>query len=109
MAPLSESIARLRTNDKQWQAFGTEGHCVVVAPPGSGKTEVLTTRLAWDLLHHIPEPRGAACVTLTVAAAEQLRTRVEGLHSFRRPNIFIGTVHSFLLNEIVIPFAPLGR
>jgi DNA helicase II / ATP-dependent DNA helicase PcrA len=108
MGSLSESIARLRTNNKQWQAFGTEGQCVVVAPPGSGKTEVLTTRLAWDLLYHIPEPRGAACVTLTVAAAEQLRTRVEGLHSFRRPNVFIGTVHSFLLNDIVIPFAPLA-
>ncbi|MDM3909134.1 UvrD-helicase domain-containing protein [Mycobacterium intracellulare] len=108
MASLSESIARLRTNDKQWQAFGTQGHCVVIAPPGSGKTEVLTTRLAFDLLHHTPQPCGAACITLTVAAAEQLRTRVHDLHSFRRPNIFIGTVHSFLLNEIVIPFAPLA-
>ncbi|SPM32207.1 Superfamily I DNA or RNA helicase [Mycobacterium rhizamassiliense] len=110
MTSLSESIARMRNNPRQWQAFRTEGQCVVLAPPGSGKTEVLTTRMAWDLLHHISEPRGTACVTLTVAAAEQLRARVEELHHFRRPNIFIGTVHSFLLNEIIIPFAALlGR
>ncbi len=105
MGSMSESITRLRSNDRQWRAFTTEGHCVVLAPPGSGKTEVLTTRMAWDLVHHIPEPRGVACVTLTVAAAEELRARIADLQSFHRPNVFIGTVHSFLLNEIILPFA----
>ncbi|WP_166904763.1 ATP-dependent helicase [Mycobacterium sp. DL440] len=110
MAALSESIARLRSNDKQWQAFQASGHCVVLAPPGSGKTEVLTTRMAWDLLRHIPEPQGVACVTLTVAASEELRSRVDRLLTIRRPNVFIGTVHSFLINEIITPFARIvGR
>lgn len=107
---MSESIERLRSNERQWQAFKAEGHCIVLAPPGSGKTEVLTTRMAWDLLHCVPVPRGVACVTLTVAAAEELRTRVDRLQTFRRPNVFIGTAHSFVLNEIILPFAAVvGR
>lgn len=39
MGRMSESIERLRSNERQWQAFKAEGHCIVLAPPGSGKTE----------------------------------------------------------------------
>ena len=36
----------LRPNDKQWQAYETVGHCVLLAGPGSGKTKTLTVKLA---------------------------------------------------------------
>jgi DNA helicase-2/ATP-dependent DNA helicase PcrA len=107
---LSASVNDLKDNDRQWKAFTTEGHCVVLAPPGSGKTKLLTTRMAFDLMNKIPEPYGAACVTLTIAATEELRRRVENLGVPSRATIFIGTVHSFALNRIIIPFATLvGR
>lgn len=110
MSALSRSIAELRTNPRQWEAFNTEGHCVVLAPPGSGKTKLLTTRLVADLLNKIPRPHGAACITLTTAAADELQQRVQLLGLEDRPNIFIGTVHGFALRQIIEPFARLvGR
>lgn len=106
MSALSEAIAELRTNDRQWEAFQTEGHCVVLAPPGSGKTKLLTTKLAHALVHDlVPPPRGAACITMTNEAALELRRRMRTLGVRRRPNFFVGTVHAFALSRIMVPFA----
>ncbi|GAB3430128.1 ATP-dependent helicase [Actinophytocola sediminis] len=105
MSKLSASIDDLKNNDRQWEAFTTEGHCVVLAPPGSGKTKLLTTRMAYDLANKIRRPQGAACITLTNAAADELRRRVDELGVEDRPNLAIGTVHSFLLRKVVEPFA----
>ena len=106
MSALSEAIAELRTNDGQWEAFQTEGHCAVLAPPGSGKTKLLTTKLAHALVHDlIRPPRGAACITMTNEAALELRRRMRKLGVRRRPNFFVGTVHAFALSRIILPFA----
>jgi DNA helicase-2/ATP-dependent DNA helicase PcrA len=105
MTRLSESIADLRKNPKQWEAFEADEHCVVLAAPGSGKTKLLTTRLASDLLTKIPRPHGAACITLTNPATDELRRRLEHLGVEYRSTLFVGTVHSFALRRIVLPFA----
>jgi DNA helicase-2/ATP-dependent DNA helicase PcrA len=64
MSRLTDAIDELRENAGQWKAFTTTGHCAVLAPPGSGKTKLLTTRLAHDLAcGAIPAPQGAACIT----------------------------------------------
>jgi len=110
MSALTASVDDLRTNDRQWQAFTTQGHCVVLAPPGSGKTKLLATRVAYDLVNKIPEPQGAACVTLTTAATQELRNRIASLGVHDQETMFVGTVHSFALTRIVIPFAAVvGR
>jgi DNA helicase-2/ATP-dependent DNA helicase PcrA len=83
---------------------------VVLAPPGSGKTKLLATRAAYDLANRIPRPHGAACITLTNPAADELRRRIADLGTDSRSTFFIGTVHSFALTRIVLPFAlPAGR
>lgn len=105
MSRLSESIADLRKNPKQWEAFEADGHCVVLAAPGSGKTKLLSTRLASDLLTKIPRPHGAACITLTNPATDELRRRLDHLGAEYRSTLFVGTVHSFALRRIVLPFA----
>lgn len=106
MSALSDAIAELRSNDRQWEAFEEQGHCAVVAPPGSGKTKLLTTKLAHALAHEeIRGPRGAACITMTNEAALQLRRRLRALGVGRHPNLFVGTVHAFALSRIVVPFA----
>lgn len=106
MSELVDAIDRLRTNEAQWEAFNVPGHCVVLAPPGSGKTDLLTTKLAAEL-SKARGPRGAACITMTNEAAGQLRRRLERLGVGYRPNLFIGTVHSFALHRIVNLFGPL--
>lgn len=108
MSKLSESVAALRTNPKQWEAFQAQGHCVVLAAPGSGKTKLLTTRLAADLLTKIPRPHGAACITLTNPATDELRRRLQNLGVEHRSTLFVGTVHSFALRRIVLPFARIA-
>ncbi|WP_236793328.1 ATP-dependent helicase [Amycolatopsis sp. GM8] len=110
MSALSASIRQLKTNQRQWEAFTTEGHCAVLAPPGSGKTKLLATRLAYDLANKIPRPQGAACITLTNAAAGELRQRVEDLGVEGRSTLFLGTVHGFALRRVIEPFAAVvGR
>lgn len=107
MNKLAAAVAELRTNERQWEAFSTDDHCVVLAPPGSGKTKLLTTRMAFDLARRVPEPFGVACLTLTNAAADELRRRVAAFGQPNRAASFTGTVHSFALNSIVIPFGRL--
>ena len=109
MSALSQSIENLKANARQWNAFNTEGHCVVIAPPGSGKTKLLTTRLAYDLANKIPRPHGAACITLTNAAADELRGRARSARRRGPPEPFIGTVHSFALRKIIEPFASVVK
>ena len=59
MGRLADAVTELRRNDHQWDAFESAGHTVVLAPPGSGKTKLLTTRLAYDLaVGVIPAPAG---------------------------------------------------
>ncbi len=106
MTPLEAATAQLRENPAQWAAFETEGHCVVLAPPGSGKTQLLTTKLAHALTSGlIRPPRGAACITMTNEAALELRRRLASLGISSRPNLFVGTVHSFALTRILLPYA----
>ena len=89
----------------QREAFDVKSHCVVLAPPGSGKTRLLVTRLAQSLAAEVEAPQGAACITLTNGAALELRQRFGLISSDTRSNLFVGTVHSFALNRIVRPFA----
>jgi DNA helicase-2/ATP-dependent DNA helicase PcrA len=105
MSALEQAREELRKNDRQWEAFTSSGHCIVLAPPGSGKTKLLTTRLAEDLLTRIPHPHGAACITLTNAAADELERRLRTLGVPRRSTLFVGTVHGFALARIIAPYA----
>jgi DNA helicase-2/ATP-dependent DNA helicase PcrA len=107
MTTLSDARERLRCNARQWEAFNTTGHCLVTAPPGSGKTELIGARLAQDFIDVIAEPHGAACITYSNTAAAELRRRLDSFGVQRRSNLFIGTVHGFALNQIIRPFAGL--
>ncbi len=106
MIDLDRARDELRQNDRQWEAFRKRGHCVVIAPPGSGKTKLLTTRAAEDLTTLIKPPQGAACITLTNAAADEVGRRLSAL-GVKRSTLFVGTVHAFALSKIVLPYASI--
>jgi superfamily I DNA/RNA helicase len=86
-----------------------ERHCVVLAGPGSGKTKTLTVKMARMLAEDVEEPRGIACITYNNECARELERRLGALGVEPSRRVFIGTVHSFSLTQIVLPYArPAG-
>jgi superfamily I DNA/RNA helicase len=99
----------LRGNPGQWAAYNSTGHCVVLAGPGSGKTKTLTVKLARMLSEDVETPRGAACITYNNECAKELEQRLDALGIEAGGRVFIGTVHSFSLTQIVLPYAKAAR
>ncbi|TBC79489.1 UvrD-helicase domain-containing protein [Rhizobium ruizarguesonis] len=95
----------LRPNAAQWQAYQSTDHCVVLAGPGSGKTKTMTIKLARILYEDVKAPRGVACITYNNECARELEDRLAALGVEPGKRVFIGTVHSFSLTQILIPYA----
>lgn len=108
MSRLRQAMVELETNPAQWEAFRHDGHCVVLAPPGSGKTKLLTTKAVWLANNAIGPGRGLACITLTNSAAAELRTRIRWLGQSVGSTVVVGTVHAFAWSHIIRPFASAG-
>lgn len=102
------AAAELRKNREQWQAYESTGHCVVLAGPGSGKTKVLTVKLARLITEEIIPPRGVACLTYNNECVKELTSRLARLGIRNSPNVFVGTVHSFCLKAVVMPYGRMG-
>jgi DNA helicase-2/ATP-dependent DNA helicase PcrA len=71
-----------------------EGPLLVLAGAGSGKTRVLTRRLAWVVAHGVPQ-EGVVAVTFTNKAAGEMKERVGALLGTERPRSFVGTFHAW--------------
>lgn len=102
---LDQALAEMAKNPQQLAAVGERGHCVVLAGPGSGKTKTLTVAMARALLEDVIEPRGIACITYNNECAIELETRLAKLGIEPSERIFIGTVHSFALTQVIYPYA----
>lgn len=106
--PYRKAAEELSRNEEQWIAYESTGHFVVLAGPGSGKTKVLTTKFARMLHEDVAAPRGVACVTYSNECARELKRRLSRLAVTPNHRTFVGTVHSFCFQHVVIPFAQLG-
>ncbi|QOC22691.1 DNA helicase II [Wenzhouxiangella sp. AB-CW3] len=81
-------------NDAQREAVtADEGHLLVLAGAGSGKTRVLVHRIAWLIQVHHVSPMGLLAVTFTNKAAGEMRARVGELLGIRPEGLWIGTFH----------------
>lgn len=108
-APYLRAALELRDNPGQWDAYESKGHCVVLAGPGSGKTRTLTIKMARMLAEDVPEPRGIACITYNNECARELEERLAALGVEPSGRVFVGTVHSFSLTQIILPYAKVAR
>ncbi len=102
---LAQALADLAANAEQAAAVQERGHCVVLAGPGSGKTKTLTTAMARCLVEDVVDPRGVACITYNNECAIELETRLASLGIASTDRAFIGTVHSFALTQVIMPYA----
>ncbi len=70
------------------------GPLLILAGAGSGKTRVLTHRMAWLVRTHDISPHSLMAVTFTNKAAAEMRGRIEQLLGFSVAGMWIGTFHS---------------
>ncbi|MFY0454366.1 UvrD-helicase domain-containing protein [Enterobacter cloacae complex sp. YD70/O97D2] len=77
---------------------------VITACPGSGKTTVIKEKIR-NITGCLPEHKGVIAITFTRKASAELerRCKADG-HDIKHS--FFGTIDSFCLNEIIIPFLP---
>ncbi len=82
-------------NDKQYEAVvNTEGPCLVIAGAGSGKTKVLTHKIAYLIGEKGVKPWNILAITFTNKAANEMKERIENIVGDDAKDIWMGTFHS---------------
>ncbi|MBF5003831.1 UvrD-helicase domain-containing protein [Diaphorobacter caeni] len=88
-------------NDEQLAAVTLPaGHALILAGAGSGKTRVLTTRIAWLLQNGYATPGGILAVTFTNKAAKEMIARLTAMLPVKVRGMWIGTFHG-LCNRLL--------
>ncbi|WDU45889.1 UvrD-helicase domain-containing protein [Taylorella equigenitalis] len=82
-------------NKQQLAAVTSEAkHLLVLAGAGSGKTKVLTTRIAWLVQQGIATPERILAVTFTNKAAKEMMERIGKYIPINPKSLWVGTFHS---------------
>ena len=90
---MNELLAGL--NDKQKEAvLHFEGPLLILAGAGSGKTRVLTHRIAYLIEEHQVPPYHILALTFTNKAANEMRERVNNIIEYGAGSIWVSTFHS---------------
>ena len=90
---MQELINELNNMQKQ-AVLNTEGPCLVIAGAGSGKTKVLTHKIAYLIQEKNIKPWNILAITFTNKAANEMKERVEKLVGEVAKDMWIGTFHS---------------
>jgi len=75
-------------------------HALILAGAGSGKTRVLTTRIAWLISTGNVSPAGVLAVTFTNKAAREMLTRISAMLPINTRGMWVGTFHG-LCNRLL--------
>ena len=94
----SDDVLLRQLNPEQKRAvLTTEGPLLILAGAGSGKTRVITSRVAWLVRHAGIHPGRILAITFTNKAANEMKERVQDLIGLESQGSWIGTFHSMML------------
>jgi len=96
-------------NDRQKEAvLHTEGPLLILAGAGSGKTRVLTHRIAYMIEEKEVFPNNILAITFTNKAANEMKERVGSLVGDKIEDIWIGTFHSICVRILRMNINKIG-
>lgn len=105
----NKSLLLQNMNEKQEEAIrATEGPLLIMAGAGSGKTRVLTHRIAYLIDEKQVAPWNILAITFTNKAASEMRERVEKLLDIRGTHVIISTFHSLCVRILRRDIDKLG-
>ena len=94
ISPNASSPLLAQLNEEQHRAVALPPeHALILAGAGSGKTRVLTTRIAWLLQNAQVSPSGILAVTFTNKAAKEMKLRLQSMLPVNVNVMWIGTFH----------------
>ena len=96
---MSTLLANLNTEQLQAVTLPAQ-HALILAGAGSGKTRVLTTRIAWLIQSGQVDPAGILAVTFTNKAAKEMLARLSTMLPVSTRGMWIGTFHG-LANRLL--------
>lgn len=85
-----------------------DGPVLVLAGAGTGKTRVLTTRVAHLIVHHHVPLQKILCVTFTNKAAHEMRERIESLVGIPVNGLWMGTFHALCVRILRVHAEIIG-
>ena len=91
-------------NDEQKAAVKCQDNLLLTACPGSGKTRVITHKLAWEINNLSSTKQKIVALTFTIRAAEEIERRLEK-ENVDSSRFWIGNIHAFCLNWILRPYS----
>lgn len=91
-------------NAQQREAVYEPGHVLLTACPGSGKTRVLTFKIAHELNKIEVNKKTIVALTFTNRAADEIKERISRMNIEPRDQLWAGTIHSFCLEWILRPY-----
>jgi DNA helicase-2/ATP-dependent DNA helicase PcrA len=99
------AVRLVRLTDEQKAAIAHDGHILLSACPGSGKTRVIVSKLLRAVESVRGTPRAAACITYTNTAVQEIEMRLcRHLQVGDDAYFDVSTIHAFCLQYIFRPF-----
>ena len=89
-------------NEEQHKAVVTPGSMLVLAGAGSGKTRVLSSRIAYNIRNGVSE-QNILAVTFTNKAAREMKGRISGMLGETPKDLWVGTFHG-ICNQMLREF-----